>query len=277
LTESEIIFQLNNFEIKNLVLANLRNRFPERFRIARRISQILKNTQTFLRLDTGFRAHKNKSYGLIVWHEPKPSRSYHEIENSVAQIPYLLRNNNLRGCTGDSPLIISNSDLEELLIKILTAANCPLTISELRSLCISRIQIFDPQFSPIEGNRNRHREEFDLPLLDERENAEQFLCRRAAEKESDRLVEIFLEQLKQCVRGKEKQFARMLKILEIWYLGAEISQLKLASQLMVSDSLVSDYRRRIEEILRTLPFSSLDQADLFKSALSRKLQIMTIN
>jgi hypothetical protein len=44
--------------------------------------------------------------------------------------------------------------------------------------------------------------------------------------------------------------------------------------LGVSDSLVSDYRRRIEQELRALSFSEVEEARMFELALRERVSVM---
>ena len=53
--------------------------------------------------------------------------------------------------------------------------------------------------------------------------------------------------------------------------------LKLPQPLGVSDSLISDYRRRIESNLQSLSFSGVGEARQFEQALRRRVrQIITV-
>jgi predicted transcriptional regulator len=52
------------------------------------------------------------------------------------------------------------------------------------------------------------------------------------------------------------------------------TQLEVAATLGVSDSLVSDYRRRIEQELRTLSFSQVEEAKQFEFALRKRVKAM---
>jgi len=82
-----------------------------------------------------------------------------------------------------------------------------------------------------------------------------------------------LKNLHETVRGKVKQYNRILGVLWHCYLSADNStQLKVAAILGVSDSLVSDYRRRIEEELRALSFSEVEEARRFESALRERVR-----
>jgi hypothetical protein len=74
------------------------------------------------------------------------------------------------------------------------------------------------------------------------------------------------------VRGKTKQYDRMLAILWHCYLSpSRHTQLEVAAMLGVSDSLVSDYRRRIEQQLRALTLGGIDDARAFEAALKERV------
>ena len=90
---------------------------------------------------------------------------------------------------------------------------------------------------------------------DVRETPEQDLLRNEAEIEAIGYVDGFLETLNKSVRGKAKQYDRMINVLWHCYLIADSgTQLEVADLLGVSDSLVSDYRKRIEANLQQLEF-----------------------
>jgi predicted transcriptional regulator len=74
--------------------------------------------------------------------------------------------------------------------------------------------------------------------------------------------------LKLAVRGKNKQYKRIMHILWHCYLSPQhCTQLEVAATLGVSDSLVSDYRSRIEQSLRALSFT-IEEARRFETTLS---------
>ena len=100
------------------------------------------------------------------------------------------------------------------------------------------------------------------------ENPEEGLVRRESEREAAGFVEQFLTSLNEAVRGKVKQYNRIIGVLWYCYLSPDhATQLEVAAILGVSDSLVSDYRRRIEQELRALAFSEVEEAKQFELAL----------
>ena len=109
--------------------------------------------------------------------------------------------------------------------------------------------------------------------VDRRDNPEQGLLRRESEDEAANYVDQFLKNLHETVRGKVKQYNRILGVLWHCYLASESStQLEVAAVLGVSDSLVSDYRRRIEQELRALSFGEVEEARRFESALRERVR-----
>jgi hypothetical protein len=88
-------------------------------------------------------------------------------------------------------------------------------------------------------------------------------------------VDQFLKSLRETVRGKVKQYNRMLGVLWYCYLSPNHStQLEVAAALGVSDSLVSDYRRRIEQELRALSFAEIEEARRFEMALRERVRVL---
>jgi DNA-directed RNA polymerase specialized sigma subunit len=114
---------------------------------------------------------------------------------------------------------------------------------------------------------------FQFEPVDRRENPEQGLLRRESEDAAATFVDEFLKNLHETVRGKVKQYNRILGVLWHCYLRSEnATQLEVAATLGVSDSLVSDYRRRIEQELRALSFGEIEEARRFESALRERVR-----
>lgn len=77
-----------------------------------------------------------------------------------------------------------------------------------------------------------------------------------------------MEGLSANVRGKTRQYNRMIAVLWYCYLSPKrYTQLGVAAMLGVSDSLVSEYRRRIEQELRALSLTDIAQARDFEEVL----------
>lgn len=282
MTDSEIECEIGQIELTNLLTAELRKRHPESYRLARRISTIIQSSANFRRFDlTGrdeepHRRLADRVYGLSEWPAGKRRRDTHELEQRIHMIPVRQRDTRMVGCTGDSQIVISNSDLEDLIVSVLDAADAPVDVRTLRSLVMSRLPVMDIYLVPLGGDdseENGHQFE----LVDGCENPEQGLLRRESEREAANFVDQFLRGLHETVRGKVKQYNRMLGVLWHCYLSsAHSTQLEVAATLGVSDSLVSDYRRRIEQELRALSFSEIEEARRFEMALRERVRALVL-
>ena len=283
MTDSEIECEIGQIELTNLLTAELRKRHPESYRMARRISTLIQSSANFKRFDSsgvGDEPHRRlaeRVYGLSEWPADKPRRESHELEQRVQFIPVRQRDTRLVGCTGDAQVVISNSDLEDLIISVLDAADAPVDVRGLRGLVMSRLPLMDIYLVPLGGDDNDEEGGSAYDPADAGENPEQGLLRREAEGEAASFVDGFLAGLHAAVRGKVKQYNRMLGVLWHCYLSPDhCTQLEVAATLGVSDSLVSDYRRRIEQELRALSFSEVEEARRFETALRERVRALVL-
>src|SRR5947208_5411913 len=137
---------------------------------------------------------------------------------------------------------------------------------------MSRLPVMYIYLVPLETD-DSDSERFQFEPVDRRDNPEQGLLRRESEDEAAGFVDQFLKNLHETVRGKVKQYNRILGVLWHCYLASESStQLEVAAVLGVSDSLVSDYRRRIEQELRALSFNEVEEARRFENALRERVR-----
>jgi len=281
MTDAEIECEIGQIELTNLLTAELRKRHPESYRLARRISTLIQSSSNFRRFDSNglseeqqHRRLADRVYGLSEWPTNKPGRSSHELEQRAHMIPVRQRDTRMVGCTGDAQIVISNSDLEDLIVSVLDAIDAPADVRTLRSLVMSRLPVMDIYLVPLGGDDG----DSDGPHYDPadlRENPEESLLRHEAEREAASYVDKFLANLKGNVRNKIKQYNRMLGVLWHCYLSPDhATQLEVASTLGVSDSLVSDYRRRIEQELRALSFIEVEEARMFELALRERVRTL---
>ncbi|MDQ3652219.1 MAG: hypothetical protein M3458_18495 [Acidobacteriota bacterium] len=284
MTDAEIECEISQIELTNLLTAELRKRHPESYRLARRISTIIQSSANFRRFDGSggppedepHRRLVDRVYGLSEWHDHKPRRHAHELEQRGHTIPVRQRDTRMVGCTGDSQIIISNSDLEDLIISMLEACDAPIDVRALRSLVMSRLPVMDIYLVPL-GADNDDDSGRQFEPVDAQENPEQSLLRIESEREAAGFVDQFLKGLHGAVRGKTKQYDRMLGVLWHCYLSpTHITQLEAAARLNVSDSLVSDYRRRIEQQLRALSFNEIEEARRFETALGERVRTLVV-
>ena len=282
MTDAEIEGEIGQIELTNLLTAELRKRHPESYRLARRISTLIQSSANFRRFDTSgiddepHRRLADRVYGLSEWPADKPRREAHELEQRIHMIPVRQRDTRMVGCTGDSQIVIGNADLEDLIISVLEAADSPADVRTLRSLVMSRLPVMDIYLVPLGGDDPEEGGNQFEPV-DGCENPEQGLLRRESEREAASFVDGFLKSLHETVRGKVKQYNRMLGVLWHCYLSPDhATQLEVAATLGVSDSLVSDYRRRIEQELRALSFSEIEEARRFEMALRERVRALVL-
>jgi len=280
MTDYEIECEISQIELTNMLTAELRKRHPESYRLARRISTLIQSSTNFRRFDSSgiddepHRRLADRLYGLSEWKDSKPRRGSHEVEQRIHMIPVKARDTRMVGCTGDSQVVISNPDLEDLIVSVLDAVDSPIDVRTLRSLVMSRLPVMDIYLVPLDGDDSENDGNQFQPV-DKLENPEEGLLRRESEREAAGFVDQFLKNLHEAVRGKIKQYNRILGVLWHCYLSSDNStQLEVAASLGVSDSLVSDYRRRIEQELRALSFVEVEEARQFEIALRERVKTL---
>lgn len=277
MTDAEIEAEISQIELTNMLTAELRKRYPESYRLARRVSTLIQGSKRFRRFDnTDVHIRLvNRLYGLSEWKEGKMSRSSQEMLERVKSVAFHNRDTRMVGCTGDSQIVISNVELEKLIVKVFKAIDSPVDVRSLRSYVMSRLPIMDIYLVPVGGTKDEDDDRATFELSDTRENPEESVMRVEGEKEAAGFVDAFLVSLRKSVRGKAKQYNRMINVLWMCYLVADGgTQLEVADSLGVSDSLVSDYRKRIESNLQNLSFNGVNEARQFEKALKSKVKVL---
>ena len=280
LTDSEIEAEISQIELTNMLTAELRKRYPESYRLARRISTLIQSSPAFKRFDNvgNPEAHRrlaDRLYGLSDWKVEKMRRDVQEMDERVKVVSFKGRDTRMVGCTGDAQIVISNVELEKLIIRVFKAVDSPVDVRSLRSFVMSRLPIMDIHLVPVGGTADDDDDRMPFEFPDHRGTPEDDLLKSEGEREAIGFVEDFLSSLKGSVRGKEKQYDRMINVLWHCYLiGDSGTQLEVAEMLGVSDSLVSDYRKRIESNLQQLSFGNVNEARQFEKALKSRVRGM---
>ena len=253
MSDAEVEAEISQIELTNMLTAELRKRYPESYRLARRISTLIQTSETFKRFDNvgNPEAHRrlaDRLYGLADWKIEKSRRDVQEMDERVKAVSFQKRDTRMVGCTGDAQIVISNVELEKLIVRVFKAIDSPVDVRSLRTFVMSRLPIMDIHLVPVGGSGDSDDDDkahFEVP--DIRETPEEDFLRNEAEQEAAGFVDGFLSSLSKSVRGKEKQYDRMISVLWHCYLISDSgTQLEVAEMLGVSDSLVSDYRTRIE-------------------------------
>ena len=281
MSDVEVEAEISQIELTNLLTAELRKRYPESYRLARRISTLIQSSAAFKRFDNlgNPEAHRrlaDRLYGLAAWQNTKMRRDVQEMDERVKAVAFYGRDTRMVGCTGDAQIVISNVELEKLIIRVFKAIDSPVDVRSLRSFVMSRLPIMDIHLVPVGGSgENEDDERAPFEIADVRDTPEEDYLRREGEIEAATFVDGFLQDLNKSVRGKAKQYERIVAILWHCYLVSDGgTQLEVAEVLGVSDSLVSDYRKRIESLLQNLSFNGVNEARQFEKALKRRVREM---
>lgn len=281
MSDAEIEAEISQIELTNMLTAELRKRYPESYRLARRISTLIQNSGTFKRFDNvdnpdAHRRLADRLYGLAEWTTKKTRRDVQEMDERVKAVSFQSRDTRMVGCTGDAQIVISNVELEKLIIRVFKAIDSPVDVRSLRGFVMSRLPIMDIHLVPVgSGGDGDDEDRMEFEFTDTRDNPEEDVLRHEAEEQAVGYVENFLKNLNRSVRGKAKQYNRMISVLWHCYLISNSgTQLEVAEMLGVSDSLVSDYRKRIESNLQQLSFTGVNEARQFEKALKRKVKEM---
>jgi len=281
MSDAEIEAEISQIELTNMLTAELRKRYPESYRLARRISTVIQTGASFKRFDNignpdVHRRLADRLYGLCDWADGKAHRDVQEMQERVKVVSFHSRDTRMVGCTGDAQIVISNVELEKLIPRVFKAIDSPVDVRSLRSFVMSRLPIMDIHLVPVGGANDN--EDSDRPVFeftDTRETPEEDLLRTEAERAAAGFVDGFLADLNKSVRGKAKQYDRMISVLWHCYLVSNGgTQLEIAEMLGVSDSLVSDYRKRIESTLQQLSFNGINEARQFERALKSRVRSM---
>ncbi len=326
-SSSEIENELAHIEVPNLVGARLRKRYPESFRMARRVSSLLKSSPSFRRMggeedevahvekkrrgrppqkakrnataakpeieddaldaiddlpdeeiNAGGNGHPakrgrmvNQVFGLSHWPWSKPVKDSGHFTDLVKLVPMRKRDTRIVGRSGSSQLILSNPELELLIIEVFKAIDSPADVRTIRQLVLSKIPLQDYNISSLDEELSTGNDGATVrrEAIDVRETPEGELLKVEQDRRVADMAGEFLTSLRRAVNNNERRFGRLLSTLWHCYYNPDgPSQMEIAEMLGVSDSLVSDNRRLIEHELKKLRLSMEDGA-IFSESLQR--------
>ncbi len=279
MSDAEIEREIFQIELTNLLIGNLRRRRPENYRIVRRVSGVLESDSRFRQFrqrngqSARYRQAAEAVYGLSGWSENKVVKDSGTFADLIHHIPMRMRNRRRAGCTGDAQIIVSNQELVELLAEILKAIDSPAPLRLLRQLALSKLPVCDPEMTSIDDEVNEEGQGCNYDWIASSEpGPEHTALMKEREREARRAAPEFLQSLSLLVRSNRKRTERMWRILWHCFLDAdEPSQLEIAEMVGLSDSSVSDYRRKIEAELRKLDFTP-EQVRAFAEELDEQLR-----
>src|SRR5687767_15769809 len=227
MTDPEVEAEISQIELTNMLTAELRKRYPESYRLARRISTLVQTSETFKRFDNvgNPEAHRrlaDRLYGLADWRAEKMRRDVQEMDERVKAVSFQKRDTRMVGCTGDAQIVISNVELEKLIVRVFKAIDSPVDVRSLRSFVMSRLPIMDIHLVPVgSGGDGDEDDRMPFEFTDTRETPEEDLLRNEAELAAAGFVDGFLQDLNKSVRGKSKQYERIVSILWHCYLVSD--------------------------------------------------------
>jgi hypothetical protein len=193
-------------------------------------------------------------------------------EDLIKEVPMRQRDTRVVGRSGSSQLIISNRDLEDLIVEILSAIDSPADVRTIRQLALSRIPLQDYRVASLDeaftsdddGRRPIARE-----ALDTRATPESSLLEAEHGRSVTRIAADFLSGLRRKVNNNQRRYDRLVQTMwHVYFNPHAPSQIEIAAMLGVSDSLVSDNRRLIDYELKKLGLSR-DDGFVFSECLRR--------
>lgn len=291
-SNADVEHELYDIEIPNLVSLLLRERHPETYRMARRIS-------TLLRTSPEFQPHQRQAscsgaadggatnlihklalrvYGLKSWSHDKPIKSSQSFLELIKEIPFRNREIRRTGRGSGSQVIISNSDLKDLIVEVFKAIDSPADVRTVRSLVLSKLAVEDLQFVSIEAELipmgSAEAELLKLDFADERPTPEELLQEKEVMWEIDAKLEQLLDRMNKAVRNKPRRYKTLLQVAWHCYFDPSTpSQTRVAKAMGISPSLVTHYRKIFDNTIHDLRVSNEAHAPLI-TALSNQLSTM---
>src|SRR6478735_10037332 len=109
MSDAEVEAEISQIELTNMLTAELRKRYPESYRLARRISTLIQTSATFKRFDNVgnpevHRRLADRLYGLSDWQHTKSRRDNQEMDERVKAVSFHKRDTRMVGCTGDAQI-----------------------------------------------------------------------------------------------------------------------------------------------------------------------------
>jgi hypothetical protein len=286
-TDEQVEQELYRIEVPNLISRHQRQRQPESYRIARRISELIQKLPDFRLFErrsceSGGLAIPApvvnkmalKMYGLRGWPAEKIAETSCTLTDLIKDVPVRLRNNKRIGRGEGAQLIISSHDLKRLICDIFSAIDTPVSIKTMRSLVISKLSVQDCKLVPIDATSNAS-QAGRIPLRsdpsDPRPTPLETLLAKEAVDQIQCLGDVLLGNLSEAVRNKPSRFRKLVEVAWHCYFDpSSPSQTSAAEKMGISTSLVSHYRRIFDEAIRTLNLS-LEELTMLDVELRRRL------
>jgi hypothetical protein len=285
-TDEEVDQELYRIEVPNLVSHLQRERYPESYRIARRISDLLQGCpefQSFSRSVYGpgtpgrQRASSRMSlkvYGLSAWPSDKVVKPGSGLPELIKDVAFRLRDTRRTGRGSGSQVIISNEELKQLIFDIFEATDTPTDIRTMRSLVMSKLAVEDCRLVSIHvtsTTANAAHESLSVDLPDERPTPLDVLLQKETVRLVDRVIDELFDRMRETVNDRPRRFKKLVEVAWHCYFNlASPSQSSIARMMGISDSLVSHYRKIFDTLIQSLTLN-LEELILLNGALERRL------
>jgi hypothetical protein len=287
-TDERIEHELYHIEVPNMVSSLLRDRYPESYRLARRISDLLQSGMDFQPYPSTGRNGSGRVgpsrklilrvYGLKQWPLDKPMKNAQSFSELIKSVSFRLRETRRTGRGSTSQVIISNAELSKLIMEIFEAIDSPAEVRTVRSLVLSRLAVEDSRFISIDAGiiatRSTEGETLEVNFADQRATPEELLLQKEMAWEVDeKLTELFA-RMNDAVKNKPRRYKKLLEIVWQCYVNpVQPSQSQVSRMMGVSASLVTYYRKIFDEVVQGLRLSA-EQQVLFTVELSNRLSAM---
>lgn len=258
MTDSEIEREIYQVELTNMLVGRLRQRHPESYRLARRISSIVESGvefKSFTSRQAKFRYASGVVYGLASWPENLKARLEGNFERMIADIPVRTRDLRRAGCTGETQVIITNQELSELIVDILRAVGSPLSLKCIRKLALTKLPVIDVAVSSIDQlfDYEDGPAERDWMLATNAGCPEKHQLEQEDRCFATKAVKELFSRIERLARFRPAQTETLYRILWHFYFDpSQPSQLAIARTVGLSDSSVSCYRQKMEGEIRKL-------------------------
>jgi hypothetical protein len=102
MSDAEVEAEISQIELTNMLTAELRKRYPESYRLARRVSTLIQSSATFKRFDNvnnpdAHRRLADRLYGLSDWKIQKMRRDVQEMHERVKVVSFHSRDTRMVG------------------------------------------------------------------------------------------------------------------------------------------------------------------------------------
>lgn len=234
-TDEKVEQELYRIEVPNLVSRLQRERYPESYRIARRISDLLQGCAEFAPFaqpagDSGTAGRQRASkmtlkvYGLSVWPSDKVVKPGSGLPELIQDIAFRPRDTRRTGRGSGSQVIISNDELKQLILDIFVATDSPTDIRTMRSLVMSKLAVEYCRLVSIDATASATdfiHEPVRVDLPDDRPTPLDVLLQKETVGLIDRVIDELLDKMRETVNNRPRRFRKLAAVA--WHCYFNIS------------------------------------------------------